>query len=88
LVLRLGGGPKAGAAARSAVVADDNDLPAPVRDDLLLLLTELVTNAVHHAELGPDGSVRVELRRWRQRIRAGGVARGRPGKCVWFEIEL
>src|SRR4051812_30060814 len=60
----LDGGPAAGAAARRAVVNGDGDLPSAVRDDVLLLVTELVTNAVRHGGADDDGSVRVELRCW------------------------
>jgi anti-sigma regulatory factor (Ser/Thr protein kinase) len=34
-----------------------------VRDDLLLLLTELVTNAVRHGDAGPDRPLNVTLER-------------------------
>jgi signal transduction histidine kinase len=58
----LAGTPAAGLAARRALVARNGALPGAVRDDVLLLLTELVTNAVRHADAGPDRMVRVELR--------------------------
>ena len=58
----LAGTPEAGSAARRALVARNGALPHAVRDDVLLLMTELVTNAVRHAEGGPDLMVRVELR--------------------------
>jgi anti-sigma regulatory factor (Ser/Thr protein kinase) len=41
-------------------------------------VTELVTNAVRHAGVGPEGSLQVELRRWRQRVRVEVAAPG-PG---------
>ena len=41
----LDGGPFAGVTARRAVVAGNGALPADVREDVLLLVTELVTNA-------------------------------------------
>jgi anti-sigma regulatory factor (Ser/Thr protein kinase) len=66
---RLAGGHEAGSAARAAVAACDGDLPSGVRGDVLLLVTELVTNAVRHAGVGPDGSLRVEFRLWPQRVR-------------------
>jgi anti-sigma regulatory factor (Ser/Thr protein kinase) len=56
----LDGGPGAGKAARRALLALDGTLPEPTRGDLLLLVSELVTNAVRHAEVGPDRSLRVE----------------------------
>jgi anti-sigma regulatory factor (Ser/Thr protein kinase) len=46
--LKLQGGPQAAGQAREEIVADNGTLPASVRDELLLLLTELVTNAVRH----------------------------------------
>jgi anti-sigma regulatory factor (Ser/Thr protein kinase) len=58
----LAGTPEAGFAARRALLAGNGALPTSVRDDVLLLLTELVTNAVRHANAGPDRMVRVELR--------------------------
>ena len=65
----LNGGAAAAVAARRAVVARDGKLPDSVREDVLLLVTELVTNAVRHAGVGPDGSFQVELQRWKQRVR-------------------
>jgi anti-sigma regulatory factor (Ser/Thr protein kinase) len=62
LGVRLDCGPEAAAAARQAVVAADGSLPLPVREDLLLLVTELVTNAVRHAGAGPEGSVDLTVR--------------------------
>ena len=60
-VFELSGGPEAGRAARRALLRQDgDDLPEPIRGDLLLLVSELVTNAVRHGEVGPDGSLRVE----------------------------
>jgi anti-sigma regulatory factor (Ser/Thr protein kinase) len=58
----LNGGDEAGSAARRTVLARNGDLPSSVRDGVLLLLTELVTNAVRHAKVGPEQSLRVELR--------------------------
>jgi anti-sigma regulatory factor (Ser/Thr protein kinase) len=58
----LAGTPAAGLAARRALVARNGALPRAVRDDVLLLLTELVTNAVCHGDAGPDRLVRVEVR--------------------------
>jgi signal transduction histidine kinase len=72
----LAGGREAGIAARAAVVACDGDLPSAARDDVLLLVTELVTNAVRHAGVGPDRSVQIELRRWPQRVRVDVVDPG------------
>src|SRR3954453_1109328 len=63
LVLELASGPMAGSGARRALLAGNGTLPSSVRDDVLLLVTELVTNAVRHSSAGPDGLVRVQLRR-------------------------
>jgi anti-sigma regulatory factor (Ser/Thr protein kinase) len=82
--LRLAGGPEACLAARRAVVACDGQVPAAVRDDVLLLVTELVANAVRHGGVGPDQSLRIELRRRPRSVRVevvdpgGHVARVRP----------
>ena len=58
------------------MVAADGSLPATVREDLMLLVTELVTNAVRHAGVGPEtiagpGAPDVA------RTRAGGGGRSR-----------
>ena len=66
---RVNGGETAGSAARRALAAGDGDLPPAVREDVLLLLTELVSNAVRHAGVGPDQSVRVVLRRSPRQVR-------------------
>jgi len=63
VVFELAAEPIAGPGARRALVARNEVLPSSVRDDVLLLVTELVTNAVRHANAGPDALVRVELRR-------------------------
>ena len=78
------GGPDAGVAARQAVLASNGALSASVRADVLLLVTELVTNAVRHAGVGPEHTVRVGLRRLPQRVRVevtdpgSGFARVHP----------
>jgi anti-sigma regulatory factor (Ser/Thr protein kinase) len=53
----------AAAAARQALVADDGELPATVRDDVLLLVSELVSNAVVHAGAGPERPLQVQVLR-------------------------
>jgi anti-sigma regulatory factor (Ser/Thr protein kinase) len=72
----LTGGPEACMAARRAVEACDGDLPAAVRQDVLLLVTELVANAVRHAGVGPDQDLRIELRRSPRRVRVEVVDPG------------
>jgi anti-sigma regulatory factor (Ser/Thr protein kinase) len=76
LAFELDGGLEAGVAARRAVLAGHDHLPAAVREDVLLLVTELVGNSVRHAGAGPDGSVRVELRHWPERVRVEVVDTG------------
>jgi anti-sigma regulatory factor (Ser/Thr protein kinase) len=66
------------------VAACDGQVPAAVRSDVLLLVTELVANAVRHAGVGPDQYLLVELQRWPRRLRVevvdpgGHFARVRP----------
>jgi two-component sensor histidine kinase len=69
LVFELAPGPTAGSGARRELLAGNGTLPSSVRDDVLLLVTELVTNAVRHSGTGPDGLVRVELRRGTEVVR-------------------
>ena len=72
----VSGGEGAGSAARRAIVAGDGALPEPVRDEVLLLATELVGNAVRHAGVGPDESLQVEVRRWPRQVRVAVVDPG------------
>jgi anti-sigma regulatory factor (Ser/Thr protein kinase) len=62
IAFELAPSPEAGSAARRALLAGNGALPPSIRDDVLLLLTELVTNAVRHADVGPDRTVGVEFR--------------------------
>jgi anti-sigma regulatory factor (Ser/Thr protein kinase) len=73
---QLSGGVEACAAARRAVVAGDGDLPAAVREDVLLLVTELVANALQHGGVGPEDQVGVEMRLWPERVRVEVVDPG------------
>ena len=72
----LKGGHEAGAEARRALIAGDGELPPAVRADVLLHLTELVTNAVRHSGLRPDESVHVKLHQWSRRVRVEVVDPG------------
>jgi signal transduction histidine kinase len=65
----LSGGPDAGFEARQAIRAGDGSLAAGVREDVLLLVTELVTNAVRHAPVGADQSLRVAVQMGARRVR-------------------
>jgi anti-sigma regulatory factor (Ser/Thr protein kinase) len=53
----------AAAAARQALREENGSLPTPIRDDVLLLVSELVTNAVRHAGAGPARPLHVQLLR-------------------------
>jgi anti-sigma regulatory factor (Ser/Thr protein kinase) len=55
--------------ARDAIAASDPTLAPLVREDLSLLVTELVTNAVLHGGAATDRPLQVELRRQNGRIR-------------------
>jgi anti-sigma regulatory factor (Ser/Thr protein kinase) len=53
----------AAAAARQALREENGTLPAAVRDDVMLLVSELVSNAVVHAGAGPDRPLQVQVLR-------------------------
>jgi anti-sigma regulatory factor (Ser/Thr protein kinase) len=53
----------AAAAARRALLEENGEVPATVRDDVLLLVSELVSNAVLHAGAGPERPLQVQLLR-------------------------
>jgi anti-sigma regulatory factor (Ser/Thr protein kinase) len=76
VAFQLAGGRAAGSEARRALIAGDGELPAAVRGDVLLLLTELVTNAVRHSGLLPDESVHVEMQVWSERVQVKVVDAG------------
>jgi anti-sigma regulatory factor (Ser/Thr protein kinase) len=69
LVFELPARPAAGYVARHALLAHRAVLPSSVLDDVLLLVTELVSNAVRHAKAGADQVVRVELRHRARTVR-------------------
>src|ERR687898_198626 len=82
LVFELPAKPGAVPAARRALLACNGELPSSIRDDVLLLVTELVSNAVRHAEPGADRAVRVELQ-GDGGAGGGGAGRGpRGGVCA------
>lgn len=74
--LTLGGGADAPAAARRAIAEHHPMLPQPVKDNVLLLVTELVTNAVRHGGAAASQPVQVEVRSSRGRIRVDVVDPG------------
>ena len=51
------------ATAREALRNGNGKLPDGIRDDVLLLVSELVTNAVRHAGAGPDRPLHLQLLR-------------------------
>ena len=69
LVFELSGGIDAPLEARRALLAGHNSIPAEIREDILLLTTELVTNAVRHGGVGPEQSLSTEVRWWPGRVR-------------------
>lgn len=72
------GGPRAGPQARQAIGAGNGWLPDEVRGDVLLLVTELVTNAVRHGQPGRERPVRVLVAGSSKRVRVEVVDAG-PG---------
>ena len=61
LVFDVPGGRAAPNAARRVLLEHDERLPTGVRADLLLLLSELVSNAVLHGRVGPEASIGVHV---------------------------
>jgi anti-sigma regulatory factor (Ser/Thr protein kinase) len=47
------------------LVAGDGAITSELREDVLLLMTELITNAVRHGAAGPEETLDVDVR-WRQ----------------------
>ena len=75
--VQLDGGREAAARARRAVLARNGRLPDAVRDDVLLLVSELVTNAVRHAGVGPEEGLELEFEMSPRHVR---VEVADPGK--------
>lgn len=67
--VRLTGGVDAAFAARRAIAANNPTLPPSLQNDVSLLVTELVTNAVLHGGADIDTPLQVEVRRRDGRIR-------------------
>src|SRR5919199_4282475 len=61
LSFELAGGPYAVTAARLALAEIDDDLDESQAFDVRLLVSELVTNSVQHANVGPEQSIRLRL---------------------------
>jgi hypothetical protein len=58
------------------VLAADGTRPASVREDVLLLVTELVSNAVRRGEVGRERYLRVELRFSPRRVQVDVIDAG------------
>jgi anti-sigma regulatory factor (Ser/Thr protein kinase) len=74
--LVLSGGTDAAWVARRAIANNDPSLPGPLLDDLSLLVTELVTNAVLHGGATADGAVQIGIQRRADCIRVDVIDRG------------
>jgi anti-sigma regulatory factor (Ser/Thr protein kinase) len=74
----LAGGPYAVTAARLALAELDADLDEGQAFDVRLLVSELVTNSVQHAKVGPEESIQLDLSIDGETIRVKIVDRG-PG---------
>ena len=72
----LRGGIDAAWSARRAIADSDPTLSPSLRDDLSLLVTELVTNAVCHGGATPDRPIKLEIRRQADCIRVEVVDPG------------
>ena len=75
-VIHFYGGPRAVGAARDAVLEYAPDLPAPTLEDIQLLVSEVVTNAVRHGGAGHSTPIEVrivqELRSFRVEVTDAG----------------
>jgi histidine kinase-like protein len=72
----LRGDAEAAWVARRAIAENDPALPGPLLDDLSLLVTELVTNAVRHEGATADGAIQIEIQRRGDCIRVDVVDPG------------
>jgi anti-sigma regulatory factor (Ser/Thr protein kinase) len=61
LEFELTGGPYAVTAARLALSELDELVDEALAFDIRLLVSELVTNSVRHAQVGPDGSISLKV---------------------------
>ena len=70
LAYSLSGGPDAAAAARNAVLEGlGSGVPQRAVEDIMLVVSELVTNAVRHAGAGADESIDVRVARSPRAVR-------------------
>ncbi len=78
--IRIRGGPNAPGAARKSVIERlDDQLARDRLSDAALIVSELVTNSVLHANVGPDQTLTVELTRLEDRLR---ISVADPGSQV------
>jgi anti-sigma regulatory factor (Ser/Thr protein kinase) len=61
LSVRFARGPSAASAARNALLALESRVDARCLDDIRLLVSELVTNAVRHGDGGSEGDVQLDV---------------------------
>jgi anti-sigma regulatory factor (Ser/Thr protein kinase) len=66
----LGGGLEAAGRARRALESFSGEIDPAVHEDLRLLITELVTNAVRHAGVGPGETLTLTISLSRETLRA------------------
>lgn len=59
--VQLDAGPSAAALARSALIPIERKVDEQLMADLRLLVSELVTNSVRHADLSPSAKVNLEV---------------------------
>jgi anti-sigma regulatory factor (Ser/Thr protein kinase) len=78
LSVRFARGPSAASAARNALGALEPRLDAQVLNDIRLLVSELVTNAIRHSGAAPDGHVGLDVSIGKNSIRVE-VADAGPG---------
>jgi len=67
--LHLRPSPDSPARARQALRGLAREVPGPVLEDIRLLVSELVTNSVRHAGLGPDATIGLRVEVLPERIR-------------------
>ena len=78
LTFELTGGPYAVTAARLALSEVDELVDESLAFDIRLLVSELVTNSVRHAEIGPEDSIKLSVAVDDERVRVDVVDDG-PG---------
>ena len=62
LDIELQGGFKAASEVRQLLADLQGHVPAPVYDDLVFMVNELVTNSVRHARIGTSGRIQLTVR--------------------------